>query len=78
MHYGVNVRFLGLLERRIAFMFRASKYRKFQSLFDIGERFMATEKWIGREIARNAQPAAKRGARALSNEPHARAAPALR
>ena len=35
---------------------------------------MATEKWIEREIARNAPPAAKRGARALSNEPHARAA----
>ena len=35
---------------------------------------MATEKWIEREIARNAPLAAKRGARALSTEPHARAA----
>ena len=35
---------------------------------------MATEKRIKRDIARHAPPAAKRGARALSNKPHARAA----
>ena len=35
---------------------------------------MATEKWIEREIGRNAAPAAKRGARARAQEPHAQAA----
>ena len=35
---------------------------------------MATEKWIEREIGRNAAPAAKRGARARAQEPHAHAA----
>lgn len=35
---------------------------------------MATEKWIEQEIARSAPLAARCGARALSSEPHARAA----
>ena len=56
---GVSVRFPGLLERRIAFMFRASKYRRFQSFFDDGERFMATETWIKREIAQGLARAKK-------------------
>ena len=35
---------------------------------------MATGKWIEREIGRNAAPAAKRGARARAQEPHAQTA----